>query len=102
MKLPNEHNNIANQAQQDTTQAGTQKNSQDLEQHSLGHSILLHLLPGAIITTLYFLTAGPTQAAGFPPLFALLICTLGVLSPTLGHLLLEGKRRNGKLSLKGI
>ncbi|HEY0753700.1 MAG TPA: CPBP family intramembrane glutamic endopeptidase [Ktedonobacteraceae bacterium] len=85
-----------------TAESQTQEDLQDVQQHSPGRSILLHLLPGAIITILFFFTAGLAQAAGFPPSFALLICTLVVLFPTLGHLLLEGKRRNGKWSLKGI
>jgi membrane protease YdiL (CAAX protease family) len=72
-------------------------------QMPLGRSILLHLVPGALITAFYFLTAPAIQRAGLPPLAALLLAILIVLIPfELGWLLVLGHRRNGRLSLDGI
>lgn len=73
------------------------------EQHSLPRSILLHLVPGVIIFALFLLIAPPLQAAGFPPFsFTAMLIGLVVLGLTLGELLRQGQRRNGRLSLKGI
>jgi len=73
------------------------------EQMPLGHSIVLHLAPGALTSAFYFLTAPAIQGAGFPPLAALLLGILVVLIPfELGWLLVLGYRRNGRLSLDGI
>ncbi|MDQ2713504.1 MAG: CPBP family intramembrane metalloprotease [Chloroflexota bacterium] len=73
------------------------------EQLSLGRSILLHLVPGAIITILFYFLAPPLKVLGWPTLnFTFTLCALAVLLPTLFHLLQLGKKRNGKLSLKGV
>lgn len=73
------------------------------DQMPLGRSVALHLLPGALISAFYFLTAPAIQRAGFPPLAALLLGILLVLIPfELGWLLLLGHRRNRRLSLEGI
>lgn len=104
MKQTVEHQTTDHWSQEfsEITQTKTVKAFQEDQQHSLGQAIPLHLLPGIIITILFFVTAGPAQAAGFPPSFALLVCTLVVLLPTLGHLFLKGKQRNGRWSLTGI
>jgi len=69
----------------------------------IGRSILLHLLPGGLISAFYFLAAPVVMAAGYPPLAALLLGILLVLIPfELGWLLLLGHRRNRRLSLEGI
>jgi hypothetical protein len=73
------------------------------EQMPLGRSILLHLLPGALISAFYFLATPYVQRAGYPPLAALLLGILLVLIPfELGWMLILGLRRNGRLSLQGI
>jgi membrane protease YdiL (CAAX protease family) len=73
------------------------------DQMPLGRSALLHLLPGALLTLVYFLIAPGIMAAGYPPIAALLLVILVVLIPfELGVLLLLGYRRNGRLSLQGV
>jgi len=73
------------------------------EQHSIGKSLALHLLPGVFILVLFVATAPLLMRAGFPPLFS--ITTIGLtagLSFQLWHLYGEGKKRNGVWSLEGI
>ena len=73
------------------------------EQMPLGRSVLLHLVPGALISAFYFLTAPAVQRAGYPPVAALLLGILLVLIPfELGVLLVFGHRRNRRFSLHGI
>jgi hypothetical protein len=73
------------------------------EQMPLGRSVLLHLVPGALISAFYFLTAPAVQRAGYPPVAALLLGILLVLIPfELGVLLVVGHRRNRRFSLQGI
>ena len=73
------------------------------EQMPLGRSILLHLLPGALITAFYLLAGPAVLRAGYPPLAALLLGILLVLIPfELGWLLVLGRRRNQRFSLQGI
>lgn len=74
-----------------------------LEQHSLGKSVVLHLLPGALITAFFVLLAPAVFRAGYPPEFTLLLAILAVLIPfELGYLFCEGRRLNGKWSLRGV
>lgn len=72
-------------------------------QHSLAHSIWLHLLPGVLIV-LFAIIVGPmTISAGLPLLLVPSLWVLCVLIPfELGYLLYQGKKRNGRLSLHGI
>ena len=73
------------------------------EQHSIGRSVVLHLLPGALITLFFALTAPVARGLGFPSLLAILVAIPFVLIPfELGYLLREGRRRNGRLSLEGV
>lgn len=73
------------------------------EQHSLGRAIVLHLLPGALITLCFAILAPLVRAAGFPSLFAIFLAIALVLIPCeLGYLLREGVRRNGRPSLDGV
>lgn len=72
-------------------------------QMSLGKSALMHLLPGALLTLVYFLIAPSMMAAGYPALAALLLAVLVILIPfELGILLVLAYRRNGRLSLQGV
>jgi len=65
--------------------------------------VILHLLPGAIITLFYALMAPVFLRANVPPVAAVHLAILVVLVPfELGYLLLQGKRRNGRFSLDGI
>lgn len=73
------------------------------QQHSLGKSLVLHLLPGALITVFFVLLAPVLLQAGYPPMFTLLLAILVILIPLeLGYLLYEGRRLNGKWSLRGV
>src|SRR5262245_14134349 len=72
----------------------------DLRAHSAGRTLILHLLPGVLITAFYFLVAPPIVRAGFPSLIALLLAIILVLIPfELGYLLYAGKRTTGRFSL---
>ncbi len=63
----------------------------------------LHLIPGALITAFYFLTAPLFIRAGYPPLMSVFLAILVILIPfELGFLLYQGKQLNGRVSLKGI
>lgn len=86
-----------------TTLERTQPVLETEEQHSLGKSLALHLLPGVFILALFLISARLLMKAGFPSLFAMI--TVGVtfgLGFQLWHLCYEGKKRNGKWSLDGI
>ena len=85
------------------TSTSTDQSNQQVMQYSIVRSLLLHLLPGALLTGAYILTAPLARSSGFPEMVALLICVAVLLIPlALGHLFYEGKRRNGRFSLKGI
>ena len=73
------------------------------EQHSIGKSLALHLLPGVLIVSLFVATAPILMRAGFPALFAMsaIGMTIG-LGFQIWHLYNEGRKRNGKWSLEGI
>jgi membrane protease YdiL (CAAX protease family) len=76
---------------------------EDVEQHSLIKSIILHLLPGALVTLFYVLVAPLVINAGLPSINALLLAAIFVLIPfQLGVLLYEGKKKNGRFKLVGI
>jgi membrane protease YdiL (CAAX protease family) len=70
---------------------------------SLGKTLVLHLLPGALITAFFFLTAPSMIGLGFPPILSLYLGILLVLIPSeLGFLYYQGKKRNRRVSLEGI
>ena len=72
-------------------------------QHSLLKSILLHILPGALTTLVFVLVKPLLDPSGFPPLLAFLLAVLLVDLPLhLAIMLFEGKKLNGRLSLKGV
>jgi uncharacterized protein len=76
---------------------------QDFKQHTIWHSILLHLVPGALLLVFYVLSVPIVENLGLPRRFASLLGVFLVLIPfELGVLFFEGKKRNGKLSLRGI
>ena len=74
-----------------------------LEQYSLGGSIVLHLLPGAIATAVYVLTVPFFTGQGYPSITALYLpMILAVIFVELGYLFFQGQKKNGSLSLDGI
>lgn len=72
-------------------------------QHGLLSSSFLHLYPGVVILLLYLLLVPLTKHFAYPPLLALMMAAFLVLvGLELGHLLREGIKRNGRVSLEGI
>ena len=76
---------------------------QDIQPHSVWQSIILHLLPG-ILLLLFFLLAAPiVENLGLPLRFAAMLGVFLVLLPfELGVLFHEGKKQNGRFSLRGV
>ncbi len=75
----------------------------DTEQHSIKKSVILHLLPGLLILLFYIITAPFITRLGLPSMFALQLAILFILIPfELGYLFYQGKKENGRSSLKGI
>ncbi|MEN8173685.1 MAG: CPBP family intramembrane glutamic endopeptidase, partial [Chloroflexota bacterium] len=74
-----------------------------VEQHSIGQSVLLHLLPGILIGGCYFAMTPLFHRWGYPSMMALACAVFVVLVPVeLGYLLYEGKKKNGRYSLQGV
>lgn len=73
------------------------------DRHSLPLSIALHLIPGALIVAVYLLIAEPfVLAVGYPVFLAWAIALFLVLGPLMAGLYWLGRKRNGKLSLRGV
>lgn len=74
-----------------------------VEQHPIGRSVLLHLLPGFLIGGCYFVLIPVLHTRGYPSIMALMCAIFLLLLPfELGWLLYEGKRMNGHISLQGV
>lgn len=72
-------------------------------QHTIPQTVLLHLLPGALITAAFIWLGPLLKQNHLPPILALVIPILLVLVPfELGLIFYLGYRRNGRLSLEGI
>jgi hypothetical protein len=77
--------------------------NQTPQAHTAWGSIAFHLIPGALLTAVYFAIAPAVMKAGYPSLMALLLCILVILLPVeLGILLYEGRKLNGRWSLQGV
>src|SRR5574341_2383340 len=75
----------------------------DVEQLSLSQTVLLHLLPGLLITFVFIAIAALMDRLGLPPSLALLITWLVVGMPVeLGLLFYQGWRQNDWPSLAAI
>src|SRR6185436_18805015 len=74
----------------------------ELPQHTLVASIALHLVPGALGTLFYVLTAPIAMRLGFPPLLAIYTAIVVIITFELGYLLAQGKQHTGRLSLRAI
>ena len=80
--------------------AGT---ADEVGQHTLPTSLALHILPGAAMLAFVALVAPLLRSRGLPPIFAGKLSILIVLVPLeLGALLYLGRRRGGRLSLRGV
>jgi uncharacterized protein len=76
---------------------------QDIQPHSVWQSLLLHLLPGVLLLLFFTLTVPIVKNLGLPLRFAAMLGAFLVLIPfELGVLFYEGKKRNGKFSLRGV
>ena len=76
---------------------------QQIEKHTIGQSIILHLFPGILMGIFYFLIRQPVQNFGYPSIFALILAIIFVLVPVeLGYLLLKGKQATGRYTLDGL
>ena len=75
----------------------------EIDQHPLGKSVVLHLLPGVLILLVFLVFAPLAAASGLPPNFALFAAVLLALIPfELGYMLREGRIRNVRPSLRGV
>ena len=73
------------------------------EQHPLGKSIFLHFMPALIWLLFYIPFAWISQKNNIPTMFTMYILGACVLLPVqVGYLYYLGKKKNNKLSLKGI
>ena len=74
-----------------------------IEKHSTTQTIILHLLPGVLVGSFYFLVRQPVAKIRYPSFFALLLAFAFILVPLeLGFLLYQGKKKNGHFTLQGI
>lgn len=65
------------------------------EQHSVARTLVLHLLPGALILVFFVAIAPILRGIGFPPVMAIYLATVSVLIPfELGYLIYQA-RKNG-------
>ena len=81
----------------DTTQTLTGNGASD-EQHSVARSVVLHLLPGALMVAFYVIAAPVVRSLGFPSLMAIYLAILFVLIPfELGYLFYRARENESSL-----
>jgi membrane protease YdiL (CAAX protease family) len=79
------------------------ENDSSLEHHSMLRSAVLSLLPGLVILIFFVILVPLSDPHVVPPTLVLFVVLGLVLVPLeLGYLLFQGKKLNGRLSLKGI
>ena len=79
------------------------KSNKTKDQHSLVKSIILHVTPGVLVTLVFLLLKPLLDSTGYPPLLAFLLAILLIDIPfMLGVMLNEGKKLNGRISLKDV
>ncbi len=72
-----------------------------IQLHSMARAIVLHLLPGALVTVFYILAAPLMRSLGFPSLAAIFLSIFVVLIPSeLGYLLYQSRKEG--TSLRGL
>ena len=75
----------------------------EVEQHSLGRSLALHLVPGALTAAAFYALAPFVMRAGYPAIAgAVLAAGLVVVGTELGWLLREARRRTGSWSIAAV
>ena len=68
------------------------------EQHSLARTVMLHLLPGALMVAFYVIAAPVVRSLGFPSLMAIYLAILFVLIPSeLGYLFYRARKYGSSL-----
>ena len=78
-------------------------NQDQIEKHSTVKSLILHLLPGILVGAFYFLALKPVAKIGYPSFFAQFLAFALILVPfELGFLLVQGKKKTGRYTLRGI
>ena len=74
-----------------------------LEQHSIGQSVVLHLLPGAIATAVYILSVPFFMRRGYPSITALYLpMILTAILVEGGYLLYQAQKKDGARSLTNV
>ena len=74
-----------------------------IEKHSTLQSLILHLLPGILVGCFYFLALKPVANIGYPSFFAQFLAFAFILVPfELGFLFVQGKKKTGRFTLRGI
>lgn len=74
-----------------------------IEKHLTAKSIVLHLFPGVIVGCFYFLALKPVANMGYPSFFAQFLAFAFILVPfELGFLFVQGKKKTGRFTLRGI
>jgi hypothetical protein len=80
-----------------TSQTFTEKDIAD-GQHSLARTLVLHLLPGALMVAFYALAGPVVRGLGFPSLMAIYLAILFVLIPfELGYLFYRARKTGSSL-----
>ena len=86
-----------------TVDSDISTHTDDNEQHSLGVSVILHLLPGILILVFFLILTPLLTKEGFPTLFCLFLAVALVLIPfELGFILYQANKKNKTFSLKEI
>jgi membrane protease YdiL (CAAX protease family) len=76
---------------------------QEIQPHSVWQSIILHLLPGVLLLVFFVMAVPFVEHLGLPLRFATILGIFLILIPfELGVLFYEGKKRNGRFSLRGV
>jgi uncharacterized protein len=74
-----------------------------IQSQTIQQSLAFHLVPGALITAFYFITAPIVMKAGYPPLMAILLAILFILIPfELGVLYYQASKQTGPISLNTV
>ena len=83
----------------DTTPTTISQNSGAIyEQHSFARTLVLHLLPGALILVFFVAFAPILWGVGFPPAMAVYLATVFVLIPfELGYLIYQARKKGTSL-----
>lgn len=72
-------------------------------QQSFLKSLLLHILPGVFIASIFVMLQPWVEGIGYPPLLGFLLgVLLGGIPFMIAVLLIEGKKKNGRFSLAGV